>query len=212
MVIDDDTGTLLEARDEILEDFDSILVGGVVDNPPVEVHCETLEQPLLTGADICLDKSRHTIGSLYRLSGEIVIFLEGDSLGKFAFKFWRCGECLREVLNDELDLVKFLRDGLRDESMTTHDIHNGSCFLVDGVPVVVIDEMFDLIAGTGRQRAHGAMELPSASWIFAQGGKHRLLVNKIKRDLKASLGILLRAWEAEQCFEGLNGGLGYVSR
>lgn len=210
VVIDDNASSLLEAGNERLQDFDCVLVGCVVDNPAVEVYCERLKISLLAPT-ACLDGSGHTIRSLYGLRGEVVIILEGNSLGQVAFKFRRCCKSLWEILDDELDLVEFLSDGYGDEAVATSDIDNGSSILVDGFPVIVIDEVLDLIASTIRQRAHGAMELSSAGRVFAQGSEHGLLVNEIKGDLEAGLGILLRTWEAGQSFEGSNGGLGYVS-
>lgn len=165
MVVDDNASSLLEAGNERLQDLYCVLVGCVVDNPAVEVYCGRLETCLLASTT-CLDGSRHTIRSFYGLRGEIVILLEGNSLGKAAFEFWCCGERPWEILDYELDLVKFLSDGHRDEPMATSDIDNGPIFLINGVPVVVIDEELHLIAGSRCQRAHGAMELSPAGWIF----------------------------------------------
>lgn len=195
MVVNDNAGSLLKTRNERLQDLDCILVGSVMDNPAVEVYCEKLE-PHLQPPITCLDGSRHTVCSLYGLRGEVVVPLQGNSVGKLAFEFWCCGECLWEILDDKFDLVEFFSDCRRDEPMATSDIDNGSSFLIDRVPIVIIDEELDLIAGPGRQRAHGAMELFSAGWVFTQGGEHGLLVNEIKSDLETGLSILLRAWEA----------------
>lgn len=206
MIVYDNASSLLKTRNERLEDLDCILVGSVVDNPAVEVYCEKLELHLLAPTTQ-LDRSRHTVGSLYGLRGEVVIILEGNSLSKVALEFWCCGERLWEILDDELDLVEFFSNGRRNEPVATSDIDDGSSFLIDRVPVIVIDEELDLIAGPGRQRAHGTMELFSAGWVFAQGGEHGLLVNEIKSDLEAGLCILLRTWEAGQSFKRRNGGL-----
>lgn len=187
VVINDDASSLLKAGNKRLQDLDCILVRSVMDDPAVEIYCEKLE-PQLLAPTTHSSGSRHTIRSLYRLRGEVVVTFKGNSLGKFSFKFWCCGERPWEILNDELDIFEFFSDGHRDEPVATSDIDNGPSFLIDRVPVVVIDEEVHLIPGPGRQRAHGAMKLFSPDWVLAKGGEHRLFVNEIKGDLEAGLG------------------------
>lgn len=112
---------------------------------------------------------------------------------------------LLQVLHNKLHLLPLLGEGDRHEAVAAANVDKSAARSVNLLKVDVVDKVVNLVALAAGQAGHGAGETLCADGLFANGGKHGLLIDGVKGKGEAGAG---ERGGFGMCLEGVNGAAG----